>query len=193
MDPRKRHSNPGRGNTGRSTRGERFADYAPVAVSRSSAEGVGIVRLALPGDLGSIVRLQRAVGRAVSPPAAIEAAISDPARLVVVGEIDGCVAGWAKTHFWRRSDGDAPAGHYLGGVTVDPVFRRRGLGAALTEARLEWIWQRTSHAWYIVNAQNRASIALHERWDFEEVARGERFHATTFTGGVGVLLRAQHG
>jgi hypothetical protein len=47
------------------------------------------------------------------------------------------------------------------------------------------------HAWFVVNARNRASIALHERWHFDEVARGGRFPSTTFTGGVGILLRAR--
>jgi GNAT superfamily N-acetyltransferase len=116
----------------------------PVAVSRSSVERVSIVRAALTDDLDSINLVQRAVGRAAYPPEAIEAVMNDPTRLLVVGVIDRCVAGWAKTHYWHRSEGDAPAGHYLGGVTVYPVFRRLGLGEALTEARLEWIWQRAS-------------------------------------------------
>lgn len=40
----------------------------------------------------------------------------------------------------------------------------------------------------VVNATNGASIALHERHGFREVARGATFAGITFTGGTGVLL-----
>ena len=84
----------------------------------------------------------------------------------------------------------APAGHYLAGITVLPDFRRRGLAQELTEARLQWIWQQAGDAWYVVNARNQASLALHRKWGFREVARGPGFHTVTFDGGEGVLLSA---
>ncbi|ALE07772.1 GCN5 family acetyltransferase [Arthrobacter sp. ERGS1:01] len=134
--------------------------------------------------------VQKASGRAVPAGEALARTVHDDARLVVVAETDGGVVGWGKTHFWPESDGTAPSGHYLGGVTVDPMWRRRGIGAALTQARLEWIWQRAADAWYVVNVANRASIVLHSRWGFVETARAPRFHTTEFTGGVGLLMRA---
>lgn len=117
--------------------------------------------------------------------------ISDPNRLVLVAEAGGTVVGWAKTHFWARGDGPARAGHYLGGVTVDPDWRRQGIGARLTQARLNWIWDRSPLAWYVVNAENSASIELHRRWGFAQVAKGRRFHTTAFDGGSGLLMCAQ--
>ena len=36
----------------------------------------------------------------------------------------------------------APEGLYLIGIVVEPRWRRRGLGAALTIARLAWAWDR---------------------------------------------------
>ena len=100
------------------------------------------------------------------------------------------VVGWAKTHHWDYGDGPALPGHYLGGVTVRPDFRRRGIATELTGARLQWIWERAHRAWYVVNARNQASLAMHRKWGFREVARGPRFHSVKFDGGEGVLLLA---
>ena len=95
-----------------------------------------------------------------------------------------------KPHCWDYADGPALSGHYLGGVTVRPDFRRLGVASELTGARMAWIWERADHAWYVVNALNEASLALHRRWGFREVARGPGFHTVTFDGGEGVLLQA---
>ncbi|MFV2145274.1 hypothetical protein [Isoptericola sp. G70] len=58
------------------------------------------------------------------------------------------------------------------------------------EARIAWIAERADRAFYVVNARNAASVALHERWGFREVARAAAFHGVTFAGGAGVLLAA---
>nr|WP_276512178.1 GNAT family N-acetyltransferase [Cryobacterium roopkundense] len=121
----------------------------------------------------------------------LEVAIADLQRYVVLAMMDDTVVGWAKTHFWDHSDGSAAAGHYLGGVTVTSEFRRQGIGDALTSARLDWIWKRARNAWFVVNALNLASIDLHRKWGFCEVARSDRFHTTTFTGGEGILFSAE--
>ena len=65
-----------------------------------------------------------------------------------------------------------PEGWYLTGVIVDPAWRRRGLGEVLTAARLEWLRRRTDAAYYVASRLNQASIALHERFGFHEIARG---------------------
>lgn len=148
------------------------------------------MRPAGPEDLPGILHIDRQSGRNPSAAEALAAALTDPNRLVLVAESAGEVVGWGKTHYWDYPDGPAPAGHYLGGVTVLPSQRRRGVGAALTSERLHWIWARTPDAWYVVNAGNTASITLHSAWGFAEVARGPRFHTTTFDGGLGLLLRA---
>jgi ribosomal protein S18 acetylase RimI-like enzyme len=141
-------------------------------------------------DVAAILEIQRLAGRTASSAASLRATIADPDRLIVVATLGGHTVGWAKTHHWDHPDGLAPAGHYLGGVTVAPESRRRGVGAALTDARMSWIRQRADEAWYVVNSANLASIALHRRWGFEEVARGRRFHTTDFPDDIGVLLRA---
>jgi aminoglycoside 6'-N-acetyltransferase I len=116
--------------------------------------------------------------------------LHDPNRQLLVALVDDIVVGWAKTHYWARGDGTARAGHYLGGITVAPSHRRKGIADALTARRLEWIRERAADAWYIVNASNLASIDLHKRWGFEEVARSSSFHGTEFAGGTGILFHA---
>ncbi|OCI30401.1 GNAT family N-acetyltransferase [Oerskovia enterophila] len=147
------------------------------------------VRPAGEDDLASIAGIERRAARGANLDQ-VRLAIADPGRFVVVATIDDAVAGWAKTHWWPYSDGPAPVGHYLGGITVDPEARRRGVGAALTQARMDWVSGRASFVCYVVNATNAASIALHRRWGFHEVARATSFHTIQFTGGSGVLLRA---
>jgi aminoglycoside 6'-N-acetyltransferase I len=169
----------------------------PTEISRrrraSERNGLAFVdvRLAMIGDIDVIRDIDSKAGRAPADVDAIAAAIVDEARLVVVASVGGTIVGWGKTHFWSYADGQAPGGHYLGGVTVIPELRRHGIARALTQARLDWIWGRADSAWYIVNPSNRASIDLHRQWGFAEVARAAKFHTTSFTGGVGLLLQAK--
>jgi hypothetical protein len=64
------------------------------------------------------------------------------------------------------------------------------VGAALTDARLEWISGRATEAWYFSNACNAASIRLHARFAFREVTREFTLPGVTFEGGEGILFRA---
>lgn len=142
-------------------------------------------------DAEPIIEFDSRSGRGAMAEDSYRSVISDPNRLVLVAETAGAVVGWAKTHFWDHGDGPAGAGHYLGGVTVDPAWRRQGIGGRMTQERLGWIWNRSPLAWYVVNAKNRASIEMHRRWGFAQVAEGPRFHTTTFDGRSGLLMCAQ--
>ncbi|WP_277208625.1 GNAT family N-acetyltransferase [Isoptericola croceus] len=171
-----------------------MAVFAAFDPHRHGAPAPVTVRPATVDDLPAVERVQDAAGQALLLDG-IRAAILDSGRLVIVAEADGAeagrvVVGWAKTHLYPRPDGVAPAGHYLGGVTVHPAWRRRGVATALTEVRMAWIGTGTNRAFYVVNAGNAASIALHKRWGFREVARGPSFHSVTFTGGAGLLMAA---
>ena len=148
------------------------------------------LRTARLADVSGIVVVQAAAGRPSIDPAPFEAAIRDPLRLITVALMDDRIVGWGKTHLWESADGVAPTGHYLGGVTVGPSSRRLGIGAALTDARLHWIWARAEAAYYFTNAQNLASIELHRSRGFAEIARASEVHGTVFDGGVGILFRA---
>lgn len=109
-------------------------------------------------------------------------------------EVDGSIVGFGRARHWTPGE-DAPAkaappGWYLMGVIVDAPWRRRGVGHALTAARMDWIAERSDEAWYFVNARNRASVDLHACFGFREVTRAFVFPGVTFEGGVGVLFRA---
>jgi aminoglycoside 6'-N-acetyltransferase I len=74
---------------------------------------------------------------------------------------------------------------------VDSRWRRRGLGDALTVARLGWVQQRANEVWYFANARNQASIDLHSKYGFVEVTRDFTAAGVTFDNGIGtgILFR----
>ena len=75
------------------------------------------------------------------------------------------------------------------GLTVDPAFRRRGIGHRLLQAVIEAIGALhgdTLHS--VVNARNAPSLALHRSLGFTALETGPRFAGIEFGGGVGVLL-----
>ncbi|MFJ4169846.1 GNAT family N-acetyltransferase [Paenarthrobacter sp. NPDC089714] len=109
-------------------------------------------------------------------------------RVVLVAVTQDEVVGVAKTHLHPEPEGNAPAGHYLGGVEVAPGFRRRGIGSALTWARLEWIWSRDSIAYYFTNEHNTASIRMHEALNFRPVARFSEIRGVTADSGQSELI-----
>jgi len=149
------------------------------------------IREAIEDDIERIVRINETTDRAGGTAERYAATLADPQRLLLVAERAGLVVGWAKTHYWDHADGPAPAGHYLGGLTVMPSSQRQGIGTSLSRRRLEWIRERADVAWYVVNAGNTASIALHRHLGFALVAKASSFHTTRFADGNGLLMRAQ--
>lgn len=145
------------------------------------------VRRAEPADLDAINAVAAAAGRPRWRALAL-APVSD--RYTVVA-LSGPTLGAARTHFYAGPDGAAPGGNYLGGVVVHPAARRRGAGHALTATRLAWIWERSEAAYYIANAGNAASIAMHEGFGFRQIADGPSFHGVTFSGGRGIVFEAR--
>lgn len=109
-------------------------------------------------------------------------------RVVLVAAIQGQIVGVAKTHFHGEPDGEAPAGHYLGGVVVTPDSRRRGIGSALTRARVEWIWSQSSSVYYFANEHNTASIRMHETLGFRAVGRFAEIRGVTADDGRSELV-----
>lgn len=148
------------------------ADVVPVALLHAEREGV-------PFDT--------AVAR-------VRSWIAGERRWVLVAEYNQEVHGYASATFLDVEDGDglSGSGWYLSGVVVASVARRRGLGMQLTKARLDRIAEVSSTAWYFVNANNRASIALHRRFGFVEHARGPRICGVEFSGGAGILYRLDY-
>lgn len=147
-----------------------------------------VIREAVGEDVPTIMELNVSAGRPAGTPDAYLAAADDDGRLVVVAECGQQLVGWGKTHHWDYPDGPAPAGHYMGGVTVLPSYRRRGIGNLLTRHRVEWIWERSETAWYVVSAGNTASIKMHRKLGFGLVAAAPSFHTVRFDGGRGYLM-----
>jgi GNAT superfamily N-acetyltransferase len=77
-----------------------------------------------------------------------------------------------------------PAGCYLSGVLVEPVWRGRGVATALTQARLCWAFARTGTVFYVTGADNAASLHLHAAFGFQEIMR---FASERSAAGVDVL------
>ncbi|HEY0187833.1 MAG TPA: GNAT family N-acetyltransferase [Cellulomonas sp.] len=122
--------------------------------------------------------------------------IADPGRLVLVAHAPSddpvpsarTVVGWTMLARWQGG-ADAREGWLVGALTVAPGRRRAGIGARLLAGLLDRPPGRGAAVHSVVNATNRASIALHEGLGFHEVDRGPSFAGITFTGGIGVLLR----
>jgi len=127
-----------------------------------------LIRQAVPDELAAINAVHEACGRRAWD-ASIMQARED--RLVAVAVVDDLIVAAGKTHFQAEPDGGAPAGYYLGGVSVHPGYRRRGLGHALTRARIDWIWARADTVYYFTDDDNTASIRMHSAFGFEEIAR----------------------
>jgi aminoglycoside 6'-N-acetyltransferase I len=103
-----------------------------------------------------------------------------------VAEAGGDVVGYSRLRFHRKTE---PPGYYLGGVVVDPAWRRHGVGTKLTVCRIEAAWAAGADViYYFANARNEASIAMHRGFGFEELRRPFEFPGVTFAGGVGVLF-----
>jgi ribosomal protein S18 acetylase RimI-like enzyme len=173
-----------------------FADYRPGGRRGGPPEGLAL-RPATRGDLDALAALRAArdempvdAARAI-----FERQLARADACVLVAAAGGAVVGYGVVaRFEPPPDAPgncAPAGWYLAGVVVAEAARRRGIGAALTEARLAWIAARAPRAYYFASARNRATIDLHARCGFRELTRDFWYPATSFTGGVGILFAAE--
>ena len=149
------------------------------------------VRVARPADVEGVLGVQRrSPGRSFTHEFRehIARAIEDSSLLFLVATNSAETVGWAMTKYFPDLDGEAPAGQYLMGVTITPAFRGRGVATKLVQARLDWIRQRDDRAYCFTNLSNTASIALHERVGFREVARAPQLRGVPFDGGTGILF-----
>lgn len=114
-----------------------------------------------------------------------------PKPLVLVAERGGTVHGFGRADLLDPSSGGgrAPRAWYLTGLLVAPESRRRGLGAQLTQGRLDQLAGLTEEVWYFTNAHNLVSIALHERLGFRLHTEEFAIPGVAFEGGRGALFR----
>lgn len=172
-----------------------FEPYEPKAHG-SPLEEIELDR-ALPADLGALVSIT--VQRESLDPGDVESRLSreigmdDSRHLLMVARHRGECVAFGRVSYVDRPAGaradHVPAGFYLGGVIVDPDFRRRGIGARLTEARISWVAERAGELFYIAGEINLASIDLHEGFGFEELTRTFFAPRVSFQSGGGILFR----
>lgn len=181
-----------------SRRFEPYDRQARGAASPGPAKPADVrIRTAVPDDIAQLagIEAEREGRPAVSLVSKIGTAIQHAAAgrgLILVAEHDGRLTAFAKASVFSPA-ADAPAntappGWYLSGVIVVPEYRRRGIGRRLTQARLGWIGERASRAFYFTNARNQVSIDLHRDLGFVEVTRDFTFPGVTFEGGSGILF-----
>lgn len=122
--------------------------------------------------------------------------IADPDHRLFVAEVDGQVVGYGwVSHQRPEGEGgrDAPDGWYLSGVVVAPELRRRGIGMALTKARVAWVFERADQVHYVVSAANLASRRLHETLGFVETTDDFCVPGVVFARCDGILCTATRG
>lgn len=172
----------------------RWAAYRPAAPAGEPPVGLA-VRPAERLDCASVAAIEASRDGSDIEGARdrCEAQLADPDPLLLVATVRGRVVGFARAGCLRRPVGataDAvPDGWYLLGVVVIDAWRRRGIGRALTRARLAWIADRADVAFYFANARNRASIDLHAELGFVELSRRFSAPGIAFEGGRGILCR----
>ena len=107
-----------------------------------------------------------------------------------VAEIDRELVGYCGAQPFVIEPGREPE-WLIAGLTVVPVHRRRGIAARLLLDVLDKVHDSSAEepVFSVINAQNLASIRLHEALGFEEVGRAATLARIEFTGGEGVLLR----
>lgn len=166
-----------------------FALYEPEIRGRR-AERI-LVRQARPGDVTDIVAL---AGTRGPLPDTFEDSIrkrfGDPGACVLLAVVpENDAAGWAMVARWPEHD-DCPEGFYVSALTVAPSCRRRGVGERLLGELMAWTAARSTALGSVINVRNQASIVLHEKLGFVEIARGAGFGGITFDGGLGLRLTA---
>jgi ribosomal protein S18 acetylase RimI-like enzyme len=176
---------------------EPFVEYDPSPIRRQRIDV--ITRPAAPSDVGSCATL--AVRRDGGDPEQWRSRFANcldaDGCALFVAAVDGEVVAYGRLERLEpapvRGSAGAPAGWYLAGIVVDPRWRRRGIAAALTKARLDWAWQHTDEVWYFANARNRATLDLHEGFGFVEVTRDFAIPGVTFDNGQGsgILFRCR--
>lgn len=167
----------------------------PCAASESGrAHGPSVVvRSAAPRDALDLAAVMAARGGTVLDHLESARQLIRRLPVLLVAEVSGAVVGWSGA---QRAvvHAETPPEWLVAGLTVLPEHRRRGIAAELLDGVVHEVRAAAPAApvFSIVNAQNRASLALHKAAGFREVERAGILASITFTGGVGVLLRRGH-
>ena len=164
-------------------------EFLPEARSLRARDDV-VVRAVRSTDVGELSVVMSARGGTAEEHVDRARRLIGRLSVLSVAEMDDALVGWSGAQKAVIEVGGAPE-WLIAGLTVVPAQRRRGIAARLlgdVVAKLR-TWEPKSPVFSVINAQNPASVALHEGLGFREVARGVTFARIEFTGGEGVLLR----
>lgn len=177
----------------------KFAAYSPDdphPPGLTEADGLEI-RVGVPADLLPVAEIsaereERPLDACRSDLERMQAEVRAGRAQLFVADLAGRVVGFGKVARFSPPAGSpgntAPEGWYLAGLVVRPEHRRRGIGRALTMARLAWIAKRSGKAYYFANESNRVSVELHAAAGFVERSRDFHHPGVRFTGGKGILF-----
>jgi ribosomal protein S18 acetylase RimI-like enzyme len=150
-----------------------FAPWEPAARRRPADF---TVRLGTEADVPACARLvaARGAGSEDAWRLALRRTVRDCARRALFVAVAGIgeVVGYGRVVHVEAPPGAvdaAPAGWYLLGLAVDPAWRRRGIGEALTRARMTWVSERAGQLYYFTSPANRVSQKMHEQLGFVPV------------------------
>jgi GNAT superfamily N-acetyltransferase len=177
----------------------KFAKYIPKSSESARLPSIDgfLIRPAYRSDLSAIAAIAaeregEAVDRWVAAFERIYLESEAGRAVIFVAALGADIAGYGKTAYFIPPENSAtnvaPEGWYLAGVVVRLLYRRRGLGRQLTQARLDWIAERAVRAYYFSNERNQVSIDLHRPLGFVELTRDFYHPEVRFTGGAGVLF-----
>src|SRR6059036_3488229 len=152
----------------------KFAEYSPANGSGSRLappDGLTVRRIQ-PLDLPQVARIiaereeEDVETRLAKLSRALESDPSSARTAIWVAALGDRVIGYAQAgYFAPPADSPpdtGPAGWYLGGLVVDPSYRRRGVGLRLTEVRIDWVAERSDRVFYFASARNLPTIDLHQ-------------------------------
>ncbi|MDN4474212.1 GNAT family N-acetyltransferase [Demequina zhanjiangensis] len=166
-----------------------FVAYEPGAHGELRG-GVVEIRPATQDDAPGLAAVMSSRGGTPSDHLKAAQRLIDRLPVLLLAESAGDAVGWCGA---QRSVIEAH-GHpewLVGGLTVIPESRRRGIASRLLQCVLKARADGSpgEPLFSVVNARNPASIDLHLALGFIEVARASTFAGIQFTGGEGVLLR----
>ncbi|MDQ7827174.1 MAG: GNAT family N-acetyltransferase [Candidatus Eremiobacteraeota bacterium] len=176
-----------------------FSDYKPHGVSSHPQPERFTIRPAAISDVPELALIKSSrEGTDLNSCArgfAEEISRNGNSYLLLTASIGTKIAAFGRAGFFQRpesiSQNTAPEGWYLLGVIVLKDFRRCGIAFELTRSRLLWIADHSKVAYYFASAMNLATIHLHNHFGFSEITRDFTFPGVTFTGGTGILFRAE--
>lgn len=167
-----------------------YASWDPGA--RGAPRPAIRVRPAESGELSPLAGVMASRGGTPEDHRPAAARLLSDAPVLVVAEDTGAappeVVGWSGATQVPLQP-EEPARWLTAGLTVIPEARRAGIGRLLLHAvgdAVALAGGRPLHS--VINARNRASLALHEACGFRVLATGPRLAGVEFEGGVGVLL-----